>query len=192
METNAIFTRIEEMTSDEYKNGGADLTIHYDLVDTLFGKIITSATLKGLYYMAFVDDETEAVAILKAKLPKAQYLHQSDGFQQNALLFFSEEVSNIPIIPLHLKGTKFQLDVWKALLKIPCGYIMTYGEIAKLIGRPKAVRAVGTAVGSNPVSILVPCHRVVRESGGLGGYHWGLARKDALLIWEAKRWDRRY
>ena len=189
IETNAIFTRIEAMTSNEYKNGGADLTIHYHFADTPFGKIITAATSKGLYYIAFVDDEVESVDILKTKLPKAKYLHQTDDFQQNALLFFSEDWSNLPLIPLHLKGTEFQLNVWKALLEIPCGYLITYGEIAALIGYPKASRAVGTAVGSNPVSILVPCHRVVRSSGGLGGYHWGLPRKEALLIWEAKRWE---
>ena len=110
-----------------------------------------------------------------------------DGLQQNALFIFTQDWSKLKEIKLHLKGTDFQLKVWEALLKIPMGGLTTYGDIASGINHPKAFRAVGTAVGENPVALLIPCHRVIRSTGELGNYHWGDVRKTAIIGWEAAR-----
>lgn len=182
-----LFIKIEGMTPGEYKNGGEKLSINYSFADTLFGNIIVAATPKGLCYMAFADEEQEAFDALRVIFPKAAYQQQIDEIQQRALSFFSRDMSDPVELKCHLKGTDFQLKVWETLLKIPMGQLTTYGEIASRIENPKASRAVGTAVGDNPVSLLIPCHRVIRSSGELGGYHWGLTRKAAILGWEAAR-----
>ena len=180
-----LFINIEGMTPGEYKNGGENLSINYSFVDTLFGNIILAATTKGLCYMAFADDEQESFEALKVMFPKATYQQKMDEIQQRALSFFSRDWSEPAAIKCHLKGTDFQLKVWETLLKIPMGQLTTYGDIAARIDNPKASRAVGSAVGDNPVSVLIPCHRVIRSSGELGGYHCGLTRKVAILGWEA-------
>ncbi|MNT75939.1 Methylated-DNA--protein-cysteine methyltransferase [compost metagenome] len=109
--------------------------------------------------------------------------------QQNALYIFSHDWSKLNQVKLHLKGTEFQLKVWEALLKIPMGKLATYGNLAKQLQNPNASRAVGTAIGDNPVAFLIPCHRVIQSSGALGGYHWGLNRKTAMIGWEAAKMD---
>lgn len=182
-----LFINIEGMTPGEYKNGGEKLSINYSFADTLFGKIIVAATSKGLCYMAFADDEQEAFDALRVMFPKAAYQQKTDVIQQKALSFFSRDWNELEEIKCHLKGTDFQLKVWETLLKIPMGQLTTYGDIAARIDNPKASRAVGSAVGDNPVSLLIPCHRVIRSSGELGGYHWGLTRKAAILGWEAAK-----
>jgi AraC family transcriptional regulator of adaptative response/methylated-DNA-[protein]-cysteine methyltransferase len=105
--------------------------------------------------------------------------------QRNALLIFKQNGHELKQVKLHLKGTEFQLKVWEALLKIPAGQLISYGQLAQRIDKPKAARAVGTANGDNPVAFLIPCHRVIQSSGALGGYHWGLSRKAAMIGWEA-------
>jgi AraC family transcriptional regulator of adaptative response/methylated-DNA-[protein]-cysteine methyltransferase len=110
-----------------------------------------------------------------------------DLSQQNVLYIFTHDWSKLHKIKLHLKGTEFQLKVWETLLKIPMGQLSTYGNIAKQIDIPKAARAVGTAVGDNPVAFLIPCHRVIQSSGIFGGYHWGAIRKTAMIGWEAAK-----
>lgn len=182
-----LFIKIEGMTPGEYKNGGENLSIHYSFTDTPFGKIIVAATPKGLCYMAFADDEQEAFEALRTLFPKAGYHQRTDEIQQKALSFFSRDWSEPDELKCHLRGTDFQLKVWETLLKIPMGQLTTYGDIAARINNPKASRAVGSAVGDNPVSFLIPCHRVIRSSGELGGYHWGLTRKTAIIGWEAAR-----
>ncbi|MEA4916367.1 methylated-DNA--[protein]-cysteine S-methyltransferase [Proteiniphilum sp.] len=184
-----LFISIEGMTPGEYKNGGENLSINYSFAGTLFGKIIVAATPKGLCYMAFADDEQEAFDALRLMFPKAAYQQQADEMQKKALSFFSRDWNEHDPIKCHLKGTDFQLKVWDTLLKIPMGQLTTYGDIAALIDNPKASRAVGSAVGDNPVSVLIPCHRVIRSSGELGGYHWGLTRKTAIIGWEAARME---
>lgn len=182
-----LFVSIEGMTPGEYKNGGEKLSINYSFADTPFGKIIVAATSKGLCYMAFADDEKKAFDTLRAIFPKAAYQQKTDRIQQKALSFFSQDWSEPGEIKCHLRGTDFQLKVWETLLKIPMGQLTTYGDIAARIDKPKASRAVGSAVGDNPVSFLIPCHRVIRSSGELGGYHWGLTRKTAIIGWEAAK-----
>ncbi|MDT7827509.1 methylated-DNA--[protein]-cysteine S-methyltransferase [Pricia sp. S334] len=128
-----------------------------------------------------------ALLQLQKRFPNANYRQVVDSIQQNALFIFQHDWSQLDQIKLHLNATPFQLKVWEALLKIPMGDVSTYGTIAKEIGKPKASRAVGTAIGTNPVAFLIPCHRVIRASGNLGGYMWGDTRKSALIGWEAAR-----
>lgn len=182
-----LFVNIEGMTPGEYKNGGEKLSINYSFVESPFGEIIVAATPKGICYMAFIENEVEAFDILKKKFPNADYKQKVDSIQQNAIFIFTQDWNRLNEIKLHLKGTDFQLKVWETLLKIPMGRLTTYGDIASKLNNPKASRAVGTAIGDNPVAFLIPCHRVIRASGELGGYHWGLIRKAAMIGWEAAR-----
>ncbi len=117
--------------------------------------------------------------------PKAAYRQMVDLVQQNVLYIFTHDWSKLNQVKLHLKGTAFQLKVWEALLKIPMGRLATYGGIANQIRQPKASRAVGAAIGDNPVAFLIPCHRVIQSSGVFGQYHWGTVRKTAMIGWEA-------
>ncbi len=180
-----LFVQIEGMTPAEYKNGGENLNINYQCADTRFGRVLIASTLKGICKMSFIDDDTEALNELVGQFPKASFSQQIDELQQNALAIFSSDNLDLPQIKLHLKGTDFQLKVWECLLKIPMGQLSSYGEIAKHIETPKASRAVGTAIGSNPVAFLIPCHRVIQATGVLGEYHWGKVRKTAMIGWEA-------
>lgn len=181
-----LFVKIEGMTLDECKNGG-NFIINYSFAKSLFGNILIASTHKGVCSLVFVEDKVRTLGTLRKSFPHATFRCALDAFQQNALRVFARDQGNLEQIKLHLRGTDFQLKVWRALLKIPVGRLSTYGKIAQQIERPKAVRAVGTAVGNNPVAFLIPCHRVIRATGALGGYHWGGARKRALLEWEALR-----
>lgn len=183
-----LFINIEGMTPAEYKNGGKDLHINFSFAESPFGSLIVASTAKGVCYMAFNEDEEKALNDLNAKFPNAVFQRKLDLLQQNALFIFQNDWSKLGEIKLHLKGTDFQLKVWESLLKIPMGRLSTYGNIAEQIGSPKASRAVGTAIGSNPVAFLIPCHRVIQSSGTFGGYMWGNTRKTAIIGWEgAKR-----
>ena len=180
-----LFVNIEGMTPGEFKNGGEQLEINYCFAESPFGKVIVASTTKGVCHMFFDEDETIAYVRLKNKFPNASYHQITDKFQQDALFIFQKDWSQLDKIKLHLSGTPFQLKVWESLLKIPVGNLNTYGDIAKSIGKPKASRAVGTAIGSNPVAFLIPCHRVIKVSGNIGGYMWGATRKSAIIGWEA-------
>lgn len=182
-----LFINIEGMTPGEYKNGGEKLCINYSFAESPFGHIIVASTTKGICHIAFYEDENIALANLKHQFPAAQYQQILDEEQQNALTIFGFDWSKLLQIKLHLKGTDFQLKVWEALLKIPVGKLATYGSIAKQLQNPNASRAVGTAIGDNPVAFLIPCHRVIQSSGALGGYHWGVNRKSAMIGWEAAK-----
>lgn len=179
-----LFVKIEGMTPAEYKNGGKDLVIRYDFFDSPFGSVIAASTHKGVCHMAFYEEVDRAAAMLKAKFPNATLQRKSDALQQNALAIFNSDWRKLSNIKLHLKGSEFQIKVWEALLKIPMGRLVTYGTIARQIDRPTAARAVGTAIGSNPVAFLIPCHRVIQSSGSFGGYMWGAIRKSAMIGWE--------
>lgn len=179
-----LFIQIEGMTPAEYKHGGQSLSIHYQFAETLFGEVLIASTHKGICSLSFVDNRTDAFVQLKAQFTQAVFIEQTDVFQQSALAFFQKDQQQLSDIKLHLKGTEFQLKVWQSLLKIPMGQLATYGDLAKAIDHPKAARAVGTAIGSNPVAFLIPCHRVIQSSGALGGYEWGTIRKIALIGWE--------
>ncbi len=180
-----LFIKIEGMTPGEFKNGGVNLFINYSYAETPFGNILVASTPKGICYMAFADDEQQALIDLKQHFPKAHFKQMLDIIQQNALYIFTHDWSKLHQIKLHLKGTDFQLKVWETLLKIPMGDLSTYGSIAEQIKNPKASRAVGTAIGSNPVAFLIPCHRVIQATGTFGGYMWGPTRKTAIIGWEA-------
>ncbi len=137
--------------------------------------------------MAFIEEEEKAFSDLQSRFANATYKQVVDKLQQDALFIFQNDWSKLNQIKLHLNATPFQLKVWDAILKIPQGRLTTYGTIAKQINAPKASRAVGTAIGSNPVAYLIPCHRVIQSSGTIGGYAWGNTRKTAMIGWEASQ-----
>ena len=182
-----LFMSIEGMTPAEYKNGGKALTINYSFAESPFGDVIVASTPKGICYMAFADDKVEAFDSLMTQFPNADYNQVVDLAQQNALFIFTKDWSRLSTIKLHLKGTSFQLKVWEALINIPMGSLSTYSSVAKSINNPIASRAVGSAVGDNPVAFLIPCHRVIKSTGEFGQYHWGPTRKSAIIGWEAAR-----
>lgn len=186
-----LFINIEGMTPAEYKNGGNNLVINYSFAESPFGNILVASTEKGICYMAFSDDGN-AFSTMQNHFPNAHFRQMVDLTQQNALNIFTHDWtksnwSALRQIKLHLKGTDFQLKVWQTLLKIPLGQLTTYGAIANEIGNPNASRAVGTAIGSNPVAFLIPCHRVIQSTGIFGGYMWGNTRKTAIIGWEGAK-----
>ena len=182
-----LFISIEGMTPGEFRNGGADLAINYSFAESPFGNILVASTAKGICYMAFAEETEEALTTLRAEFPNAAFRQITDLIQQNALYIFTKDWSALQQIKLHLKGTAFQLKVWETLLKIPMGRLSTYKDIATRIGQPTASRAVGSAVGDNPVAFLIPCHRVILSEGAFGQYHWGATRKTAMIGWEAAK-----
>ncbi len=181
-----LFIKVEGMTPGEYKNGGGSLHINYTFAGTPFGTALVASTSKGICHMAFADEgEATALEQLKRIFPNAQYAQILDLMQQNALFVFSQDWGKLDEIKLHLKGTDFQIKVWETLLKVPSGGLTTYADLAKNAGYTGASRAVGTAVGNNPVAFLIPCHRVIKATGETGQYHWGSTRKNAIIGWEA-------
>ncbi len=182
-----LFVTIEGMTPGEFKNGGEHLTINYSYAESPFGDVLVASTDKGICYMAFMNSDKDDLSLLKKKFPNAHYRQLVDTIQQNALSIFTHDWKKLSTVKLHLKGTDFQLKVWESLLKIPMGQLSTYGNIAEYIQSPKASRAVGTAIGNNPVAFLIPCHRVIQSSGFLGGYMWGMTRKSAIIGWESAK-----
>lgn len=182
-----LFVRWEAMSPGDFARAGEGLIIRYGWFDSPFGPALSMGTDRGLCGLAFSAETgpDHAMADLTARWPKATYIEDPAAIANwtRAALGLSGDTA------LHMIGAPFQLQVWEALLRIPSGHVTTYSQIAQSIGRPKAVRAVGTAVGRNPVSLLIPCHRALRKSGALGGYHWGLPVKRALLAWESARAD---
>ena len=180
-----LFVKWEAMSPGDYALSGQGLSISYGWFDSPFGPALAMGTDRGLCGLAFSAEfgPDVAMADLRARWPAARFTENPIAIADwtKAALGLSGETA------LHMIGAPFQLQVWEALLRIPSGHVTTYSEIATSIGRPKAVRAVGTAVGRNPVSLLIPCHRALRKSGALGGYHWGLPVKRALLAWESAR-----
>jgi AraC family transcriptional regulator of adaptative response/methylated-DNA-[protein]-cysteine methyltransferase len=180
-----LFVNIEGMSPAEYKNGGKSLSINYSFSESPFGNVIAASTEKGICYMAFENDKETALGNLKSKFPNASFFEKQDELQKNALSIFNTDWTKLNTVKLHLKGTDFQLKVWESLLSIPMGKLSTYGNLAEKIGNSKASRAVGTAIGSNPVAFLIPCHRVIQSSGNIGGYMWGSERKQLIIGWES-------
>lgn len=184
-EQHESFVRIEEMTPEELMNGGEGLSISYSYQSTLFEDVLIASTDKGICYLSFFNKKEYAFEELLKRFPNSKFILQEDSSQKNALVCFTKKgIPPLPIV-LHLKGSDFQLSVWRQLLKIPFGSLTTYGVISEEIEKFKASRAVGTAIGSNPVAYIIPCHRVVQSTGGLGGYMWGETLKTALIGWEA-------
>jgi AraC family transcriptional regulator of adaptative response/methylated-DNA-[protein]-cysteine methyltransferase len=182
--------KIEAMTPGDYAKGGAGLTIEYGFHDCPFGIALIMATAKGVCGLAFADEgyEDEALADMKARWPRATYVENPARTEKPARRIFGGEAANDELA-LHLMGTPWQIQVWKALLAIPEGKFSTYGAVASAVNNSAASRAVGAAVGRNPISYLIPCHRVLGSSGALTGYHWGVERKRAILAVEAARTD---
>ena len=181
-----LFLRWEAMSPGDYARGGAGLTVRWGWFDSPFGKALVMGTEKGLCGIGFASECTEAEAMedLRGRWPLADYEENPATLEPWVRAAFGAQPG---AVPLFMIGAPFQIKVWEALMRIPSGQVTTYSELATAIGHPRAVRAVGTAVGRNPVSFLIPCHRALRKSGGLGGYHWGLPVKRAILAWEAAR-----
>lgn len=173
--------RIERMAESEYRN----LKIDYGFYSTPVGEILVASTSRGICCIELADNRDEALQLLCKRFAKSFQREGHTEYHDLALRFFckKERLSSEETV-LHLYGTDFQIDVWGALLDIPFGKTSTYSEIAMAINNPRALRAVGTAIGRNPVAILVPCHRVLRSDGGIGGYYWGIEKKKKLLEWE--------
>lgn len=159
-----LFINIEGMTPGDFKNGGENLVINYSFAESPFGGLIVASTTKGVCHISFEDNKLQAFVDLNTRFPNAEYHHAIDTFQQNALFIFQKDWHQLDQIKLHLHGTNFQLKVWETLLKVPLGTVSTYGSIASIIDNPKSARAVGTAIGRNPVAFLIPCHRVIQSS----------------------------
>jgi AraC family transcriptional regulator of adaptative response/methylated-DNA-[protein]-cysteine methyltransferase len=179
--------KIEAMTPGDYAKGGAGLSIDYGFADCPFGRVLVMATDKGVCGMAFGDEgeESAMLADMESRWPKAAFTQNAECAAAIAAQVFEGDAKSP--LGLHLLGTPFQIKVWQALLAIPSGKMVTYKSIAARLGDAKASRAVGTAVGRNPVSWLIPCHRVLGSDGALHGYHWGLVRKRSMLAVEAAR-----
>lgn len=180
-----LFIRWEAMSPGDYARAGEGVTIFWGWFDSPFGLALVMGTDRGLCGLAFAAETgTEhAMEDMASRWPKATFVEDPMALKPLVDAAFAQKGETA----LHLIGAPFQIKVWEALLQIPSGHVTTYSEIAGAIGRPKAVRAVGTAVGRNPVSWLIPCHRALRKSGALGGYHWGLPVKRALLAYESAR-----
>ena len=180
-----LFVRWEAMTPGDYAHRGAGLEIAYGWFDGPFGPTLAMGTRRGLCGLAFAAEVGREAAMgdMRGRWPEATYVAAPGRVAPwvNAAFGGGGEAAVAPI------GAPFQIKVWEALLRVPTGHVTTYSEIAAAIGSPRAVRAVGTAVGRNPVSLLIPCHRALRKDGGLGGYHWGLGVKRAILGWESAR-----
>ncbi|MCG2631326.1 bifunctional helix-turn-helix domain-containing protein/methylated-DNA--[protein]-cysteine S-methyltransferase [Bradyrhizobium sp. WYCCWR 13023] len=183
-----LFVTHEAMSPGEWKNGGAGLTLRYGFHPSPFGTAIVIATDRGLSGLAFADhgEEKAALADMTRRWANATYVEDHEGTAPLAARIFDTKLWR-PDQPLRVVmiGTDFEVRVWETLLKIPMGRAVSYSDIACNINSPKASRAVGAAVGKNPVSFVVPCHRALGKSGTLTGYHWGITRKQAMLGWEA-------
>ncbi len=182
-----LFIRWEAMTPGEYARQGAGLVLHYGWFDTPFGMALGVASARGLCGLAFADADTCAAtfAEMTARWPKAEFIADPSM----AAPHVDAAITQSGNAALHLIGTPFQIKVWEALLHVPSGHVTSYGAISTRVCTPRAARAVGTAVGRNPVGFVIPCHRCLRAAGELGGYHWGLERKRAMLAWESARLD---
>ena len=164
---------------------GKKRLIYYDFFESMFGNMIIGSSSKGVCHLMFYQDIHEALRGLQQQFPNAQIIARQDRYQDQVKNFLAGTKGLKEGLTLHLQGTPFQFQVWQALLNIPSGVLSTYGAIAKYLKNPLASRAVGTAVGANPIAVLIPCHRVLGASGSMGHYRWGTIRKMALIGWEA-------
>jgi len=183
-----LFVSVDAVTPGEFKELGKDVTIRYGFHDSPFGTCFLGLTPRGVCALAFVDDDARESALdgLATHWAEADLVADQSATGTTAHAIFDADQSDRSV-SLELRGTNFQIKVWEALLRIPSGMLVSYGDVATHIGRPTAQRAVGAAVGQNPVAYLIPCHRVIRGSGAFGSYRWGTARKKAIVGWEAAR-----
>ncbi|MFM4954491.1 bifunctional transcriptional activator/DNA repair enzyme AdaA [Aeromonas veronii] len=185
------FVQLEAVTPGEYKQRGAGLVIDHGVHDTPFGQAFVALTPRGVCNFSFLDEKAPEVplAALAHNWPEAE-LREAPSRTQNVIntMFDGSKAPDRPI-SLHVSGTNFQISVWRALLQIPPAKVVSYAQVASAVGNPKAARAVGLAVGANPVALMIPCHRIIQQNGKLGGYHWGETRKQAIHAWEAARYE---
>ena len=183
-----LMVQCEALTPGEIGSRGEGLVIHYGFTDSPFGRLIIGNTARGVCHLRFVEaDQTHAEeAALRDEWPQAQFNRDDEVAQQLAATLFATFVTPKPL-SLLLRGTNFQIKVWEALLTIPAGHTLCYKDLAARIATPNAQRAVGSAVAKNTIAVLIPCHRVIRESGDIGMYRWGAERKHSLLVWEHAR-----
>ncbi|HDX8400625.1 TPA: methylated-DNA--[protein]-cysteine S-methyltransferase [Aeromonas dhakensis] len=185
------FVQLEAVTPGEYKQRGAGLVIDHGVHDTPFGQAFVALTPRGVCNFSFLDDQApEAPLTALAQSWPAAELREAPSRTQGVIhtMFDGSKTPDRPI-SLHVSGTNFQISVWRALLQIPPAKVVSYAQVASAVGNPKAARAVGLAVGANPVALMIPCHRVIQQNGKLGGYHWGETRKQAIHAWEAARYE---
>ncbi len=180
-----VATKKMEIIRIFYRKGENE-EIRYAFYQTLFGPALIASTSKGICFLAFGDEE-KTLPALKKQYPAAVVKNQSDAFQFLAKTLMDGGEPSVKSLPLHIGGTDFQMDVWESLLRIPSGELRTYRQIAASIGKPKAWRAVASAIGKNPVAYLIPCHRVIRSDGRIGGYRWGIGFKQKMLEQEELR-----
>ena len=182
-----LFIKWEAMTPGEYALNGAGVEINWGFFDSPFGQMLAMATKRGLCGLGFVGESSKTVIFddFKSRWPNAVYIENKVILKS----LIETLVIGKGTINIHLIGAPFQIKVWEALMNIPTGFVTTYSDIAKAIDNKAAVRAVGTAVGKNPISWLIPCHRVLRKNGELGGYHWGIDLKTALLARESAQFE---
>ncbi|GAB4031968.1 bifunctional transcriptional activator/DNA repair enzyme AdaA [Spirosoma jeollabukense] len=192
-----LFVSIEGVTPGQFKQLGSGLMLSYGVFDSPFGPYvlgaINAATIADkIALLHFLSDDDEPEMVVKTAWPEVMLRHDPDSVQSLADQIFpatnvATDIKSAQRLSILLRGSAFQLKVWEALLKIPEGQLASYDQIAEAIGQPTASRAVGTAIGSNPVGYLIPCHRVIKKTGLFGGYRWGVERKQAMLGWEAAR-----
>jgi AraC family transcriptional regulator of adaptative response/methylated-DNA-[protein]-cysteine methyltransferase len=183
------FVQLTAVTPAEFKQQGAGLSIFFGIHETSFGNAFIALTARGVCQLVFIGSQTKLQLVqgLTQAWPLAELI---EDFEKTAVIaeqIFSPNSSSDKPLSILVKGTNFQVNVWRALLTIPQGELQSYTQIAQQIGRPRSIRAVGTAVGANPVAFLIPCHRVIRQSGELGGYRWGLTRKQAIIVRETAK-----
>jgi AraC family transcriptional regulator of adaptative response/methylated-DNA-[protein]-cysteine methyltransferase len=187
---HGLFVNLHAVTPAEWRAGGSGVTIRYGLHDTPFGRCLLALTDKGICHLSFVDGDTGPVLdVLRAQWPGAQLQPDAAGTHAVAARLFSRTPDAGAPLHLWVRGTNFQVKVWEALLRIPAGALVSYGDVAAALGTPQASRAVGSAVANNHIAYLIPCHRVIRQTGVIGDYRWGGTRKKAMLAWESA-WNR--
>ena len=184
-----LLVTIEAASPGEFKSGGEGLTIEWGISESPFGWCSLGWNRRGICHLAFcdMDEDSAALAELRESWPKAELKRNDSNARVRAKNIFNSEVSADAPLKAFVRATPFQLRVWRALVRIPEGSVVSYRAMAAAIGTPSASRAVGTACGSNPIAFLIPCHRVIRETGVVQGYRWGSARKRALRAWESSR-----
>lgn len=194
---------LEAATPGEIKSRGEGCEIRFGFGPTPFGPWMAAETSRGVCHIEFAEEDTsdEALTSLRQSWPRAELRQDDSVAERLATLIFEnpKPQASRPTLRAFVRGTEFQVRVWRALLGVPCGVLVSYGRLAGMVGHPKASRAVGSAVGDNPLACLIPCHRVIRETGVVKGYRWGDTRKRALIAWESARtthaqgrlsWDR--
>ncbi|MFD2561561.1 bifunctional helix-turn-helix domain-containing protein/methylated-DNA--[protein]-cysteine S-methyltransferase [Aquimarina rubra] len=179
-----LFIKIEGCTPGEFQKRGKGIIIQYDVIASPFGNVLIAETTIGICKLVFIEETTNPLATLKSEYPEADLICQLGIHGAKVKQYFANWDIPLEAIVLDLKGTSFQLNVWKALLTIPSSQLLAYNDVASYINKPTAQRAVGTAIGKNPIAYLIPCHRVIKQTGHLGNYRWGSDRKTAIIGYE--------